>query len=561
MNQHRGLPFFILIGILLSVPLILAAAKSGFYLRPPLRIDKDDQPIPQPKEREVSDMYAIFYNSWLRHLSPETALAKKQTALNVNAWDEVPDSSWFTNRIGIRPLSFEEIVSGLEGQPPQPSPWRVDRRNDSGYTPKVEIEDSARRRYVLKFDPPGARERNSGAERIGTLIMYAIGYNVPHNTIAYFRPGDLVFDEKSSYRDPMGRRRQLTREDVEAVLKRLDPMTDGRYRGIASLYLPGTPLGPFVFTGRRKDDANDIIPHELRREIRGMRVIASWINHVDIKDHQALDMYHTAADGRRFVRHYLIDFSATLGAYEWPSAPFRMGHEYMFDGSAIGRSFLSLGLWRRPWEVSGNVLHQEVGYFSAALFAPDKWKPSFPNLAFEQMDDGDGYWGAKIVTAFTDPLIRRIAEAGQYTRQEVTQFIETVLRERRDAVGKYWLNRVTPLEEITLAGQRLQFRDLAVERGFSGSGLREYRFHVRSLNRKRLTDVREAREVEIPSLFQLAAQTPVEPADRYGRTPMLLVLIEAKKNEKEWALPVEVVVGRTSGSNDLRVLGWTHAAK
>ena len=558
MNRRHNIRLFVLL-LVLATPILIAAA-SGINLRPPLRIDKDDEPTPQPKEREVSDMYAIVYNSWLRHLSPEVATKKSVAALNVNAWDDVPDSTWFTNRIGVRPVSFEEIVNGLEGKPPQPSPWRVDRRNDSGYTPKVEIEDSAGQRYVLKFDPPGARERNSGAERIGTLIMWAAGYNVPHNTIAYFRPTDLKFDEKSSYRDPMGRRRRLTAEDVEGVLKRLDPMPDGRYRGIASQYLPGTPLGPFVFTGQRKDDPNDIIPHELRRELRGMRVIAAWINHVDIKDQQALDMYHQAPDGRKFVKHYMLDLSATLGAYEWPSAPYRVGHEYMFDGTAMGKSFLSLGLWRRPWEVRGKVAHQEVGYFSSELFEPDKWKPSFPNLAFERMDDGDGYWGAKIVTAFTDEMIRKLAGAGEYSRPEVTQYVETVLRARRDAVGRYWLNRVTPLEDITLVGPLVQFRDIGIERGFAASPPR-YRFHVENLNRKRLTADRVAPTVDIPSLEQLASQAAALPADRFGRTPLLVVLIQSKKDEKDWALPVEVVLGRTASNKDLQVLGWTHAAR
>ena len=33
-------------------------------------------------------------------------------ALNVNTLDEVPDSSWFTNRIGRRPMSLDELVRG-----------------------------------------------------------------------------------------------------------------------------------------------------------------------------------------------------------------------------------------------------------------------------------------------------------------------------------------------------------------------------------------------------------------------------------------------------------------
>ena len=33
-------------------------------------------------------------------------------AQNLNTIDEVPDSSWFTNRIGTRQLSIEELVRG-----------------------------------------------------------------------------------------------------------------------------------------------------------------------------------------------------------------------------------------------------------------------------------------------------------------------------------------------------------------------------------------------------------------------------------------------------------------
>ncbi len=33
-------------------------------------------------------------------------------AVNVNTIDEVPDSSWFTNRIGVRAMPLDEVVRG-----------------------------------------------------------------------------------------------------------------------------------------------------------------------------------------------------------------------------------------------------------------------------------------------------------------------------------------------------------------------------------------------------------------------------------------------------------------
>jgi hypothetical protein len=568
MSSTRRVRAILLTLILLVLTSALVTSETVFRLRRPFTRDHDDQPIDPPQERGISDMYNITYNTWARRLSLEEVLQKNRRAVNVNAWDEVPDSSWFTNRMGVRSVPFQDFADTVEGAPPKPPPWYVRKRNDSGYTPKVEIVDNdgkdGGRNFVLKFDPKGARERNSGAERIGTLIMHAAGYNVPHNTIVYFGISDLRFDEKSYYTDPFNHdgRLPLTKENVDAVLRGLDPMPNGKYRGIASLRLAGTGLDPFRFTGMREDDKNDYIPHDLRRELRGLGVIAAWINHVDIKDNQAKDMFMPGAGGKGYVKHYLLDFSATLGAYEWPIDPLRVGHEYMFDGAAMGKSLVSLGIWRRPWKVPPKTFYNEIGYFSADLFEPDKWKPSFPNLAFEQMDDSDGYWGAKIVTAFSNDTIKKLSEAGDYQRREATLYVEDTLKKRRDAIGMYWLNRVTPLETFVLAGgNRLQFVDLGIDRGYASRGSRKYGYWIENLDGRRLTQPRASSEPElaIADLAQAVAKAPQQPADQYGRTPMVRVLIQTDNGRGDWALPVEVFIGRQTGNSNLQVLGWTHA--
>ncbi len=547
--------------LVLLVCLLPAAgwARSKVRLGPPLRVDRDNRDIPKPKEREVSELYAIVYNSWLRHLTPEhhAAAAKDSGALNVNAWDEVPESTWFTNRAGERALSFDQIAGSLAGSSPSPGPWTVLRVRDEGYTPKVDIADQARRRYILKFDLATALERNSAAERISTLILHAAGYNVPHNSIVYFRAGDLRLDEKAYYRDAVGKRRPLTASGLAEVLARLKPLADGRYRGLASQLLPGTPVGQFVYCGRRKDDANDLIPHELRRELRGLRVIAAWINHVDVGDKNALDIYVASGENKGFVKHFLLDFGSSLGSGDFVNGPYRVGHEYIFDGAAMSRSFLTLGVWRRPWETRGSIRFPEVGYFQAEIFEPRQWKPNYPNLAFERMDEGDAYWGAKIVTSFSDECVRALVSAGEYSRAEVAALVAEVLRKRRDAVGRYWLDRVTPLEGLTLEGGRLRFRDLAVERGVA-SGKRSYRSWTEDLEGKRLsqplTSQGDGCAVTVPAL---AGGKP----DRYGRVPLARLLIQSSRREGGWALPVEVVLGRGRDSSNPEILGWRHAPR
>lgn len=565
MKAHR----LSILVVAFSLPLTVSAGRK-LVLRPPLRLDHDQSPIAKPKERKVSEIYAILYNSWLRHLSPEykASRAADPGALNVNAWDEVPGSSWFTNRAGSKTLSFTEIETGLKGENPRPGSWTVTEIGDEGYTPKIYIKDATGQKYVLKFDLPTALERNSAAERICTLIMHAAGYNVPHNSIAYFRLEDLVLDKQAKYSNAIGKAEALTPAVFQEMLQKLKPQADGRYRGLASSYLDGKSVGKFVYTGRREDDPNDLIPHELRRELRGLRVIASWINHVDVGDKNTQDMFITTDDdGRGYVQHNLLDFGSTMGSGDFVNGPYRVGHEYIFDGPAMGKSLVTLGLWRRPWDVRGEIRYPEIGYFQADLFEPPAWKPNYPNLAFERMDESDAYWGAKVVTAFTDETIQRLAESGEYTRPEATSYLTDVLKKRRDAIGRYWFDRVTPLEEFSFSqsgsNYQLSFRDLALERGYARPDGRTYRFWLEGADGRMMAGERETAPgqlyLDLPGEVMPKAGSPNLKPDRYGRVPAMRLVIQSNGSGNSRALPVEVVLGYSGARTQLEVLGWYHA--
>ena len=364
---------------LFACTLPFSAADHALRVPPPLTVDGDNRNIQEPPEQRVSELYGIVYNSWMRHLSPgeKVAAARDTGALNINAWDEVPDSTWFTNRIGRQSMSFDEICAGLEGEPPATGEWSVLRVEDEGYTPKLRVRDRAGRTYVLKFDP-SIPEKNSGAELISTFVLHAAGYNVPHNTIVSFRSSDLLIVEGAYYTDAVGKRRPLTRADLEAVFKKIKPAANGSYRGLASMFLPGKGTGKFKYTGTRKWDPNDIVPHERRRELRGLRVIAAWINHADTGEKNTYDAYVTVG-GRSYLKHYLIDFGSTLGSGDYINGPYRVGHEYIFDGSAMGHSFITFGLWHRPWEERGQIVYPEIGCYDSELFEPQRWKPNYPN--------------------------------------------------------------------------------------------------------------------------------------------------------------------------------------
>jgi hypothetical protein len=65
-------------------------------------------------------------------------------AVNVNTIDEVPDSSWFTNRIGRTPMSIEAIVRGpnqVDGL--DVDGWPIVSGKSAGITPGYRVADPA----------------------------------------------------------------------------------------------------------------------------------------------------------------------------------------------------------------------------------------------------------------------------------------------------------------------------------------------------------------------------------------------------------------------------------
>src|SRR6185503_12111365 len=75
-------------------------------------------------------------------------------AQNLNTIAEVPDSSWFTNRIGTTALSIDEVVRGpVNGPPPDPSRWTIWRQKSSGSHPGITAKDASGQTWFLEFDP------------------------------------------------------------------------------------------------------------------------------------------------------------------------------------------------------------------------------------------------------------------------------------------------------------------------------------------------------------------------------------------------------------------------
>jgi hypothetical protein len=445
-----------LVAIVLGV--CVAAAPVVFGSDDPIRVARDLKDASGVQPREISLLRDLWDGVWA--IGDSTVLK----ALDVNTIDEVPDSSWFENRIGMRPMSVDEIAAGPAAQGPAPGPWTVVSGKFGGITPGLQMKDSAGQLYFIKFDPPDAPELASGAEVISTKLLHAAGYHVPENDIIVFERQDLHLAPVALIRRADGRKHPMTQHDLDGLLLKAARRADGRYRAIASKGLPGKPLGPFTYFGVRADDPNDVIPHEHRRELRGLRVFAAWINHWDVKANNSLDTLVPNGNGAAIVKHHLIDFGSTLGSRAVGSADPRNGHEYVLDRRPILLSLFTFGLYVRPWLTIRYPDIPSVGRFEGARFEPDQWKPDFPNRSMLNTRPEDLFWAARRVMAFSNEAIRAVVNTAQYSDPRATDFIVDALVKRRDKIGRDWLASINPLVGFAIDHQSVMtFTNAAVD--------------------------------------------------------------------------------------------------
>jgi hypothetical protein len=254
-----------------------------FYPDDPLTTDNDsafDASGAQP--RELSEWYDFVTNEF-----GDPGGHEKIRAANINTLDEVPDSSWFTNRIGQRPMSVAEITRGPDSvERLDVEEWLVTAgKGPAGFQPgfrAVNARDprpvGERTLYQLELDIEKFPDLATAGEMIGTAIYHAIGYNVVDYYIVNVNPKKIRVADTATVRDASGRRR-LTRRDIDEIFKLGAKNPDGTYRMSAGRFVEGRPMGNFTHFGTRPDDPNDIYPHEHRRELRANRVFAAWINH------------------------------------------------------------------------------------------------------------------------------------------------------------------------------------------------------------------------------------------------------------------------------------------
>jgi len=439
----------------------VATERPHFYPDDPIAREGESQDASNAQPYRMGSMYEMANNLFV------TAGYKPSgtRARNINTIDEVPDSSWFTNRIGSTRVTVEDLVRGPNrGGPPDPSRWVVFREKTSGAHPGFTAKDAKGETWFLEFDPPYYPEAATAAVEIATKIFWAFGYNQVESFLTTFDPKRVEFDPNATIRRPSGARTKFTRDDLSAVLETVARSADGTYRVIAGRLIPGKILGGFLYDGTRSDDPNDIVPHEHRRELRALRVFGAWTNLTDLKASNTLDTL-VMENGRTIVKHYLQDVGSTFGMcnelYEWD-----LSYEHFYQADTTRRRLFSFGFALSPWQTVDYVEYPSIGKFEGDVFDPRKWRPQTPTTAYLEMRDDDAFWAARRVAAFTDELISAAVHTGQFSDPAAEKYLADVLVKRRDKIIRTYLTAVNPVVNPRFdANGRLTFENAAFAAG------------------------------------------------------------------------------------------------
>lgn len=461
-----------LVAVTASLGMFASATTPRFLADDPLWIETDTEDASHITPTEVNLTVDLAYNLIQGFREPVRVRAQ-----NINSVDEVPDSSWFTNRAGRLPLAVGDVATGPNrSSGPAPGAWTITSSKSDGVTPGFTVKDATGQRWFLKFDPPGHRGMTTGTEVAVTKLMWALGYNVPENHIATLKREQLVLSDTARFTPPGGTARPMRPADIDTLLARADREPDGGYRVVASRALEGKPVGRIRFSGTRPDDPNDIVPHQHRRELRGYGVFAAWLDHVDAKSINSLDTLVTR-NGRSVVQHHLIDFGSTLGSGGVAPSDYWEGAEYLVEPARIGRQMIGFGFTAPRWQRTAFYESPTIGRMPAnnADFDPREWKPRVPNPAFLHARPDDQFWAAQKLMTISADLIRAAVDSGQFGDAEAEDFLVRALVERRDAIVRTYLTGVNPISDpsLTIDGT-LSVRNAAVDADVARAP-REYR--------------------------------------------------------------------------------------
>lgn len=438
---------------LVGAALLLTVLAGACEYRPARYFDvarvtvvNDDAPIERPGRTEYPD-WARYSEAYVRRtLVNALDPVRLPDAGDVNAFDEVPRSSWFDpDRTLLEGYASSGTPTFAEGTS------RASLSSSSSETPSDlrVAKDVKGRSWDLIFDPPNHVGLQTGAGAIANRLVYALGYRVAESHVVRLPSGERAL----AIRWPTG----------------------------APSALPAFDLGPTRPSGTHDFDPNDVVRHENRRTLRAFALIADWLGIDEIGPRVLRDVY-VGEPGGGHIQHWVVGLEGALGA----AALLDLESGAKGDRPPRG-GWLSLGTLgfapKDPPE-RASTEHAAIGLFASTVHPPSV-ELSIP---FEPADDAliaDVYWIAKRVAAIPRGTIMAAVAAAALPVEASTQLERALIRRQGDVV-KFALAHVTPLElldpnHVELRASKtsleLELTDVAIARGHADPTTSLYVIH------------------------------------------------------------------------------------
>jgi hypothetical protein len=424
--HRRGVTLLaLLLGLFLG-PSSCSYRPARFADRQVTKTAGDERAIAMPRARtylaELQQADAYVRRELVRGLDPR----RHPSAGDINALDEVVDSSWF--RAGF---TLDDGITIYDAaSPPEPPFTSLDDAAASGHEDARVFRDRRGVRYERLDDDRAHPLMRTAAAAIGSRLIHALGYRTPPVWIA---------------EDAKGQRFAATRWPL------------------------GVDLGPTSASGRRRDDPNDVLDHVDRRSLRALPIVTAWLDIARIEPRMLRDAY-VGKPRRGHVHHYIVGLDGALGVGRYEAAVAFARNPDREKKNFFLRMF-SMGLSPKPPPYLPETRWPSVGLISARV-SPDSYHPSPPFEPLDRTNPADRYWLAKRLQSLSRATIAHAVQAGKLPAAAQNWLFQILLL-RRQQVVEAAMREVTACEALGIEpsgkSHLLQLRDRSVKHGAEDS--------------------------------------------------------------------------------------------